>query len=118
MILEESYSEPFVDEFLEHFGVKGMKWGVRRNKKGPIKKFKDNRAAKKAERIKRYQEGLKAVKEYAAKNPKSLIAVQENYVTTIMTGKEYTQMAMTAYGQTKIQSFNSISILAGPPQKA
>lgn len=28
--LEIPHHEPFVDEFLEHFGVKGMKWGVRR----------------------------------------------------------------------------------------
>lgn len=32
MSLEESHYEPFVDDFLEHYGVRGMKWGVRKRR--------------------------------------------------------------------------------------
>lgn len=64
---------------LEHYGVKGMKWGVR----------KDQRAAKKAEKAKqaqvkkfnsRYKQGwVKAYNKAADKNEKNIAEINEKY---------------------------------------
>jgi hypothetical protein len=54
-------TEETLDEVLEHYGIKGMKWGVRRSREqlarargdGPVQKARAKRSAKKAEIAKR-----------------------------------------------------------------
>lgn len=53
------------DEILEHFGVKGMKWGVRKARRDERRLKKANKQAKKALRTARRME-----KEYKRTNPK------------------------------------------------
>ena len=42
--------EDFADAFLSHYGVKGMKWGVRKKASDAVDKVKERRAEKKANR--------------------------------------------------------------------
>ncbi len=81
MFLNET--KPSLDDALEHFGVKGMKWGVRNSsprsssRSRPSKsEIKSARAARKAGRadIKRARENLKKAKDNYKNMPEKEIA--------------------------------------------
>lgn len=84
-----------VDEFLEHFGVKGQKWGVRRNRessggKEKTPSRKERRAEKKAAREKAIQEHLDSVFKEASTKPMSAIMAGTRSGNVLMTGEEFT----------------------------
>ncbi|MET0785499.1 MAG: hypothetical protein ABWY25_02180 [Paenisporosarcina sp.] len=80
------------DSYLEHFGTKGMKWGQRRAAK---------KAAKKEAMAKADKAYGDAVANLVAKSAKkgTLISMQVNNRTTVMTGKEAAEMLLKNNGQ-------------------
>lgn len=99
-----------VDEFLEHYGVKGMKWGVTRDDavlnrmigrrsvgetKEDKQRFKDYKKStsfkdRRADRKQAIQAKANKTVEDALKMPTSLIRVGTPGYPTLMTGKEFT----------------------------
>lgn len=86
-----------VDTFLDHHGVKGMRWGRRksRDESGdsakPGKPKKLTRQEVKAEKASFYEARAKKMLKTALEDSESLIAVRmpNDYATTITTGKEF-----------------------------
>jgi hypothetical protein len=87
MILSET-------DYVEHFGVKGMSWGVRRERK------KAEKAAKKAARAKADQEYVQAVHKLVSGAAKkgNFVQLRTNGRTQIMTGKEAADMIIKNKG--------------------
>lgn len=52
-------------DFLAHYGVKGMKWGVRKRAKDRVKRANSNRLAKRSESLKRVSEGKGSIRDKA-----------------------------------------------------
>ena len=67
---------PEVDEFLEHFGVKGMKWGQRKARRAERAAAKDSFYQKKADDI------LKAAMKDSEDKPRTLVALDGRLVIT------------------------------------
>jgi hypothetical protein len=88
MILEEN-------EYVEHFGTKGMHWGVRKERRAAKK------AAKKEAMAKADAEYSKAVGDLVAGAAKrgNFVAMQVNNRTQIMTGKEAVDMIIKNNGR-------------------
>ena len=82
-----------VDDFLEHFGVKGMKWGVRNKKDTSTKSEKPKKLTRKevkAERDDFYQKKATRMLTKAQQDPESLILVKDlTAYPTVVTGKEF-----------------------------
>lgn len=83
------------EHILEHHGVKGQRWGVRRNRdnSGPggkaAKPAKLTREQVKAERDAFYQKKAQHILDTAIKQPESLIALRTQNDAVIVTGKEF-----------------------------
>ena len=101
--------DPTIADELTHYGVKGMKWGVRKDRDGGSRRgrAKDQSAGdasgakpKKQSRRQRRQEERRArieahqaraseVFEQAANNPESLVKVRTEYGPYILTGQQF-----------------------------
>lgn len=82
-----------VDNHLEHFGVKGMKWGKRQ---GPTEKRRDYKARVKQERQEFEQKHLSKVLTTSMKKGEDVLVktqTQGDYAATIMTGKQFVELA-------------------------
>lgn len=83
------YYEPYWDqpEELEHFGIKGMKWGIRRyqNKDGTLTEAGKKRKAEIVSKIQKYNKDVSEKREYAsnyevqAKGAKNYAAIANGY---------------------------------------
>lgn len=92
-------NEEHVDNFLEHFGVKGMHWGQRKSEESSssgsmstkVKPKKLTRKEVKAERNAFYQDKSNRILETASKDPEALIKVRTPFdtVPSIVTGQEF-----------------------------
>lgn len=83
-----------VDDFLEHFGVKGMRWGVRNGGSGSTKtessKKKPSRAEKKAAKKEFYQQKAQRVLAKSLEDPEVLINLKTvDIYPSIVSGKEF-----------------------------
>lgn len=106
-------SDVDVNEFLSHFGVAGMKWGVR-NKSGSGDKSsskssgkkpgrKEKKAQAKAEQAKKVTEFRNSViKDIGSRSPSELYLVNNKGTKIVMTGKEFVDYANMG------MAFNSI----------
>lgn len=83
------------DTYLEHVGVKGMRWGVRKQRRA------EKKAAKKAAMVKADKDYSDAVSKLVANSAKkgTLISMRVNNRTTIMTGKEAAEAILRNNGQ-------------------
>ena len=93
------------DDFLEHFGIKGMKWGVTRkegsdgnvgsnpkNKKPEktVETRKERKVRQKADKEKFYQDKANNLLKTASEQPLSLIYLKDQSpIPTVVTGKEF-----------------------------
>lgn len=66
----------FIDEILEHFGVKNMKWGVRRDRRKATSARKDARRGKEAVKV-ALSKGAKSIKDRAKAGEAKIKARQE-----------------------------------------
>lgn len=88
------------DNFLEHYGVKGMKWGVRKSKdssKEPRMSRKEVRKANKEGQAAFYEKKITDVmNESLAKGDDVIVATlyQGDYVRTLETGKGFSENLM------------------------
>ena len=82
------------DEYIEHFGTKGMRWGVRRERR------REKKAAKKAAQVKADQEYVQAVHKLVSGAAKkgNLIQLRTAGRNQIMTGKEAADMILANKG--------------------
>jgi len=95
VILDES-------TYVEHFGVRGMRWGSRKaagsssGSSPPRKSRKEKRVEKKAARAKADEEYVKKVETLITRSVKNntLVAIQTRNRTEIMTGQEAAQRIM------------------------
>lgn len=85
-----------VDEFLAHYGVKGMKWGVRKrsgDSSGSSEKRlsrKDFKAKVSSEKAAFYENKASRILDEASKDPKTLISIKTaGTYPTVVTGKEF-----------------------------
>lgn len=85
------------DTFLEHFGVKGMKWGVHNDNDStssskPKVSRKELRATNKAAKTKFYEDKAHRVIDAASKDPEVLIQLKTQAAyPTVVTGREFIQ---------------------------
>ena len=102
--------DPLITDELKHSGVKGMKWGVRKNRDGgsrrgrakgqsageasgakPKKQSRRERRAEARQALaKAYQDRALEVFAEAEKNPTSLVKVRTESGPWILTGQEFT----------------------------
>lgn len=109
-------TEDDVDDFLAHYGVKGMKWGVRRDErlmsriagyrptdetkeerkegKAAYKEYKKSTSRKERRADKRaiFESRAQAVLDDALKNPLNIMQVGTPGYPTLMQGKEFVDM--------------------------
>jgi hypothetical protein len=77
--------------YVAHFGVKGMKWGVRKNRNTSRMSRKDLKAKNKADREKFNQEKIQRVISTASKKPDSTISLKTQSLTPVLvTGEQFT----------------------------
>ena len=87
-----------VDAFLEHYGVKGMRWGVRRSSQNetssPKKSRREKRAEKKAAKQEFYNQKAQRIIAKAMEDPDTLVALKTtDTYPTIVTGREFIEYA-------------------------
>ena len=98
----KNYTGPS-DVVLMHYGIKGMKWGVRKKRDGGDSggtsskpKKQSRRQRRKEERRARseaQQKRAMEILELAAKNPTSMVRVRTQYGTYLTTGEEFVNYA-------------------------
>ena len=87
-----------VDVFLEHFGVKGMRWGVRRSSQNetssPKKSRREKRAESKAAKQEFYNQKAQRILAKSLEDPDILVALKTaDTYPTIVTGREFVEYA-------------------------
>jgi hypothetical protein len=83
-----------VDDFLTHYGVKGMRWGKRGSR--PTESRRDYKKRIKGERQAHEKKKLEGVIKTAMKGGEDVLVKTQlpgDYATTIMTGKQFVDMA-------------------------
>ena len=94
----QNYTGPS-DFVLAHYGIKGMKWGVRKADGGGSSKPKkqSRRQRRKEERRARaeaQQKRAAEIMEQAANNPTSTVKVRTQYGTFLTSGEEFVNFAI------------------------
>lgn len=87
-----------IEDFLEHFGVKGMRWGTRKRRNESARaRFFGGRKQRKAANAKAAQEFRNTVIDsIGSRDPNELFAVRQNKrsgIAQVMTGKEFVDKA-------------------------
>ena len=103
----ENYTGPS-DVVLMHYGIKGMKWGVRKKSAGgdsddsggtsskPKKQSRwQRRKEERRARAEAEQKRAAEILDLAAKNPTSMVRVRTQYGTYLTTGEEFVNYAMS-----------------------
>lgn len=76
-----------------HYGVKGMKWGVRKSRGSPPKMDLKNIPKMDLKTMTKYNaQGKRAVTKYARKNPESIVTIHKRRRDIVMSGREFTEM--------------------------
>ena len=96
---KDDIGERFVENFLEHHGVKGMKWGIRKAEYKSLDKASRKKYRKKTSKERRtdrdtaYKENLKVVVAAAASKPQGVFVSTRrpgDGSNMLLTGKEFT----------------------------
>ena len=84
-----------VDAFLEHYGVKGMRWGVRKNSTSSHKKSRrEKRAEKKAAKQEFYNKKAQNIIAKSLEDPDTIVSLKTTDVyPTLVTGREFVEYA-------------------------
>ena len=84
-----------VDSFLEHYGVKGMRWGVRKNVTSSHKKSRrEKRAEKKAAKQEFYNKKAQNIIAKSLEDPDTIVSLKTTDVyPTLVTGREFVEYA-------------------------
>jgi hypothetical protein len=87
------------EEYLEHYGKKGMRWGQRRAAK------KEAKATAKKEHEKKVKEFTNSViKDIGSRSPSELYAVKGSHGRLIVTGEEFASRVNMGMTFTSVQS--------------
>lgn len=104
--------------FLAHYGVKGMHWGIRNE---PVPLATNYRgiinAVKKTPRKKKLLQRLNDATAYASQNPDNFVAVRQSRNITVMTGKEFIDAVLANNGYISVSNISPIDIQTSSVQK-
>ena len=83
------------EDFLAHYGVKGMRWGVRNDPVPTANTYKDViDAVKDKPNQKKLITRLTDATAYASQNPEAYIALRQKQDITVLTGKQRTDICI------------------------
>lgn len=92
------------DNFLEHYGMKGMKWGIRKARKASkTKSAKETAKTLTNKELKKRVDRLNMEKQYAELSNK-------RNETTLSRGKAFTSKVLKTAGQQKIQQLTNAAV--------
>lgn len=100
------------DDVIEHFGVKGMRWGVKkaraaeanRSNPGSVPLNKLSGKERRAEVGRR----LNVSTEMAIQNPKQLFLLQQGAHRTMLSGKEFTDALIASNGRLYVTDISPV----------
>ena len=103
------------EDFLAHYGVKGMHWGIR---KDPVPNANSMKEISKAVRgnpnKKELTRRLNDATVYAMENPDNFLAVRQSRNITVLTGSEFTDSILQANGYLSLSNITPITINGRP----
>ena len=104
--------------FLAHYGVKGMHWGIRNEPVPTAKNYRGIiKAVKKSPRQKKLIQRLNDATQYARENPDNYLAVRQSRTITVLTGKEFIDAVLANNGLISVSNISPIDIQTSMVQK-
>lgn len=99
------------EDFMAHYGVKGMRWGVRNDPVPTANTYKDViDAVKDKPNQKKLITRLTDATAYASQNPEAYIALRQKQDITVLTGKQFIDAVLANNGLIFASNISPINI--------